>query len=77
MRKSLMSWTTARKASFGALMMSLWREQRVQDMSRMSPMRNVPPLHLSSPYLPSENSAGDGIVYFFNTLYKASFYNAL
>lgn len=53
-----MSWTTVRMASFGPLMTSLWRGQRAQHMTQ-SLMMNGPPLNLSSPYLPSENSAGD------------------
>lgn len=46
-----MSWTTVRKASFGALMMSLWRELRAQCVSHMTLVMSDPPLHLSSPYL--------------------------
>lgn len=46
MRRNLMNWTPVRKASFGAPMMSLWRERRARHMSRMTLMMNDPPLDL-------------------------------
>lgn len=59
-----MSWITARKDSFGPLMMSL-REPRAQHTSQ-GLMKNGLHLSLSFPYLPLENFAGhDQICLFF------------
>lgn len=59
MRRNLMNWTIVKMVSFGPPTMSLWSEQRLRTMSHITLMTSSPRLRLSSPCLPSENSAGD------------------